>query len=366
MKRRTFFKGTAVGAAAAAAPAIWSEAKAQARNETLLIVGESPPNSMDIHGVGANRPAYEVSWNTHDRLMTYGVKKDANGNDHYDYTKLEPELATEWDLKPNSVTFKLRQRRQVPRRHAGHRQGREVVVRPRRHGGRLPDLPDGGGLAAEARAVRGGRRPHLPRRLHPRRQAHHARHRRAGAGDHELRALQEERDRGRPVGHGMVQEQPCLGRRLQGRALAAGAGSRLRAQRRLEERADAQDPARHHAHHPVGRQPARPARARRRRHLVRPAVEGFLRAEVVAQAHRDRHADRERDDVSRHERQPEAVRQRQGAPGRGLCRALPADHGRGDVRPGASRCSAAPTTSSRASTGRRRTATRPTSPRPRR
>src|SRR5918995_7084278 len=108
MKRRTFFKGTAVGAAAAAAPAIWSEAKAQARNETLLIVGESPPNSMDIHGLGANRPAYEVSWNTHDRLMTYGVKKDANGNDHYDYTKLEPELATEWDLKPNSVTFKLR------------------------------------------------------------------------------------------------------------------------------------------------------------------------------------------------------------------------------------------------------------------
>src|SRR5258707_11428648 len=108
MKRRTFFKATAAVGAAAAAPAIWSEARAQARNETLLIVGESPPNSMDIHGVGANRPAYEVSWNTHDRLMTYGAKKDANGNDHYDYTKLEPELATEWDLKPNSVTFKLR------------------------------------------------------------------------------------------------------------------------------------------------------------------------------------------------------------------------------------------------------------------
>ena len=76
--------------------------------ETLLIVTESPPNSQDIHGVGANRPAYEVSWNTHDRLMTYGVKKDANGNDHYDYTKLEPELATDWNLTPNSVTFKLR------------------------------------------------------------------------------------------------------------------------------------------------------------------------------------------------------------------------------------------------------------------
>ena len=109
MKRRSFIKATAAASAAAtAAPALWSEAKAQARNETLLIVGESPPNSMDIQGVGANRPAYEVSWNTHDRLMTYGAKKDANGNDHYDYTKLEPELATEWDLKPNSVTFKLR------------------------------------------------------------------------------------------------------------------------------------------------------------------------------------------------------------------------------------------------------------------
>ena len=109
MKRRTFFKATAAaGAAATAAPAVWSDAKAQARNETLLIVGESPPNSMDIHGVGANRPAYEVSWNTHDRLMTYGAKKDDKGNDHYDYTKLEPELATDWNLTPTSVTFKLR------------------------------------------------------------------------------------------------------------------------------------------------------------------------------------------------------------------------------------------------------------------
>ena len=38
MKRRSFFKTSAIGAAAAASPAIWSEAKAQARNETLLIV----------------------------------------------------------------------------------------------------------------------------------------------------------------------------------------------------------------------------------------------------------------------------------------------------------------------------------------
>jgi peptide/nickel transport system substrate-binding protein len=109
MKRRSFIKTTAVaGAAATTAPAIWSAAKAQARNETLLLITESPPNSMDIQGVGTNRPSYEVSWNTYDRLITYGVKKDANGNDHYDYRKLEPELATDWNVTPTSATFKLR------------------------------------------------------------------------------------------------------------------------------------------------------------------------------------------------------------------------------------------------------------------
>jgi peptide/nickel transport system substrate-binding protein len=109
MKRRTFFKTTAAaGATATAAPAIWSEAKAQARNETLLLITESPPNSMDIQGVGTNRPSYEVSWNTYDRLITYGVKKDENGNAHYDYKKLEPELATDWNVTPTSATFKLR------------------------------------------------------------------------------------------------------------------------------------------------------------------------------------------------------------------------------------------------------------------
>src|SRR6185436_3100869 len=108
MRRREFLASGSVAVSSVAAPSLWSPAKAQARQETLLVVAENTPNMMDIHGVGANRPAYEVSWNTHDRLMSYGVKKDANGNDHYDYTKLEPELATEWDLKPNSVTFKLR------------------------------------------------------------------------------------------------------------------------------------------------------------------------------------------------------------------------------------------------------------------
>src|SRR2546427_10554470 len=32
-------------------------AAAQSRNETLIVVVESGPNTMDIHGLGANRPS---------------------------------------------------------------------------------------------------------------------------------------------------------------------------------------------------------------------------------------------------------------------------------------------------------------------
>jgi len=74
----------------------------------LLTVSESGPNSLDIMGIGTNRPGYEASWNTYDRLVTFGAKPDANGVDHYDYTKIEPELAESWDLRDASVTFKLR------------------------------------------------------------------------------------------------------------------------------------------------------------------------------------------------------------------------------------------------------------------
>jgi peptide/nickel transport system substrate-binding protein len=105
VKRRDFIKGAASGAIAAlAAP----RASAQARNDSLLVVAESGPNSLDFHTVGANRPVYEVVWNIYDRLITFGVKKDENGFDYYDVTKLEPELAEAWDLRDMSVTLKLR------------------------------------------------------------------------------------------------------------------------------------------------------------------------------------------------------------------------------------------------------------------
>ena len=70
MKRRDFLKSMTVLAAGGAvpAPAIWSSAKAQSRKETLLLITESGPNNLDIHGVGTNRPGYEASWNCYDRL----------------------------------------------------------------------------------------------------------------------------------------------------------------------------------------------------------------------------------------------------------------------------------------------------------
>jgi peptide/nickel transport system substrate-binding protein len=108
MKRRDFLKSTTATAAGAAAAAYIRPARAQARKDTLLTLSESGPNNLDIMGVGTNRPGYEASWNTHDRLVTFGVKQDANGNDHYDYTKIEPELAESWDRGDMSVTFKLR------------------------------------------------------------------------------------------------------------------------------------------------------------------------------------------------------------------------------------------------------------------
>jgi peptide/nickel transport system substrate-binding protein len=99
-----------VAALAGAVLATASLSLAQSRNETLLVVTELGPNSMDIHGVGANRPAYQASWNLYDRLMTYGVKTLPDGTKMYDYSVLKPELAESWQVAPDgmSVTFKLR------------------------------------------------------------------------------------------------------------------------------------------------------------------------------------------------------------------------------------------------------------------
>src|ERR1700752_4613007 len=109
MKRRDFLKSVTALAAGSAvsAPAIWSPAKAQSRQETLLIVSESGPNNIDIHGVGTNVPGYEVSWNCYDRLISHEMKT-VDGTPYYDRDKFKLKLA--YARKPGgmSATFKLK------------------------------------------------------------------------------------------------------------------------------------------------------------------------------------------------------------------------------------------------------------------
>jgi peptide/nickel transport system substrate-binding protein len=83
---------------------------ADPRKETLLVVTSAGPNSMDIHGVGANRPAYGASWNLYDRLVSFGTKTLPDGSRSYDYTRIVPELAESWEISPDGLvmTFKLR------------------------------------------------------------------------------------------------------------------------------------------------------------------------------------------------------------------------------------------------------------------
>jgi peptide/nickel transport system substrate-binding protein len=109
MKRRDFLKSATALAASSAvsAPAIFSRAKAQSRQETLLIVSESGPNNLDIHGVGTNVPGYEVSWNCYDRLISHEMKT-VDGKPYYDKNKFKMELADDMKLDDMSVTFKLK------------------------------------------------------------------------------------------------------------------------------------------------------------------------------------------------------------------------------------------------------------------
>ena len=83
---------------------------AQGRGETLLVVQELGPNSLDMQGVGSNQTVNGLAWNCYDRLMSYGVKTLPDGTPSYDEENLTPELAESWQVASDgmSCTFKLR------------------------------------------------------------------------------------------------------------------------------------------------------------------------------------------------------------------------------------------------------------------
>ena len=82
----------------------------QNRNDTLLVVQELGPNSLDMHGVGSNQTVNGLSWNVYDRLLTYAPVTLPDGTLSYDRATLAPELAESWKEAPDgmSCTFNLR------------------------------------------------------------------------------------------------------------------------------------------------------------------------------------------------------------------------------------------------------------------
>jgi peptide/nickel transport system substrate-binding protein len=68
LNRRHFLQTTLAGASVAAFGT--SDVEAQARAETLLVVQELGPNSLDMQGVGSNQTVNGLSWNCYDRLLT--------------------------------------------------------------------------------------------------------------------------------------------------------------------------------------------------------------------------------------------------------------------------------------------------------
>ena len=86
-------------------------AAADSRAETLIIVTEEGPSTLDIDAANANVETHGASWNTYDRLITHARIQLPDGSWTYDYTTFEPELAKSWELTPDgkSVTFHLRE-----------------------------------------------------------------------------------------------------------------------------------------------------------------------------------------------------------------------------------------------------------------
>ena len=251
-----------------------SSALAQGRNETLLVVTELGPNSMDIHGVGANRPSYQASWNLYDRLITYGVKTLPDGSKMYDYSVLKPELAESWQVAPDgmSVTLKLR-------RDAKFHDGTPVTARDVKW--------------SFDRAVTVGGFPTFQMKAGSLEKPEQF----EVVDDHTFRITFLRKDRltlpdiavpvpviinselakkhataERPLGDGVAQEQRRGRRRVQARVVEAGQETVFV---RYDDWKSGPLPKLRKVivrEVPVRGQPARAARARRRRHLVRPAA----------------------------------------------------------------------------------------------
>ena len=112
MDRRTFLATSATALAAPMLGPRTAAAQAPTRAETLLLVQEYGPNSMDMQGLGASQPVNGVALNCYDRLVRFKKVPLPDGNGMtFDLHQLEPELAESWQESSDgaSITFKLRE-----------------------------------------------------------------------------------------------------------------------------------------------------------------------------------------------------------------------------------------------------------------
>jgi len=104
---------TAIAAGLAAPFVAQGRAQAQApsRSETLLLVQEYGPNSLDMQGIGSSQPVNGVALNCYDRLLRFKpVAIPGGGGNTIAMGELEGELAESWQVASDgmSCTFKLR------------------------------------------------------------------------------------------------------------------------------------------------------------------------------------------------------------------------------------------------------------------
>jgi peptide/nickel transport system substrate-binding protein len=77
---------------------------------TLIVVNEMGPNSLDTMLPAGNDQSRMVAWNVYDRLVTHGTRTMPNGALGYDPTVFQPELAESWEILDGGtrMVFKLR------------------------------------------------------------------------------------------------------------------------------------------------------------------------------------------------------------------------------------------------------------------
>lgn len=112
MHRRDLLRNSVLATAGGAMLPVASlrDAMAQSRAQTLLILQEAGPNSLDLHAPGANRPSQPLVMATFDRLIGFDTRPMPEGHLHYDHDRLTPELAESWAMAADgsSVVFTLR------------------------------------------------------------------------------------------------------------------------------------------------------------------------------------------------------------------------------------------------------------------